>query len=77
MEEVLAMSKRDIERLKVLFLVSEKKLSRVAAAKRIQVTDRHFRRILKEYIEQGEKGIISKKKVKEIELYQKTLKKRY
>ena len=62
MEEVLAMSKKDIERLKVLLLVTEKKLSQITAAKRLNICDRHFRRILKEYIKQGEKGIISKKK---------------
>ena len=64
MEEVVAMSKNDIERLKVLLLVSEKKLSRVTAAKRLKISDRHFRRVLKEYSEQGEKGISDLKVIK-------------
>ncbi len=58
------MSVKEIERIKVLAQVVDKKISQALAAKKLRISERQFRRILKIFKLQGEKGIISKKRAK-------------
>jgi len=62
MEGTFTMSIKELERVKVLAQVIDKKISQTTAAKKIKVSDRQFRRILKEYKINGEKSVISKKR---------------
>ena len=61
MEGTLTMSTKEIERVKVLSAVTDKRISQATAAKKLKICDRQLRRILKEYKKKGEKSIISKK----------------
>lgn len=53
-------SKKDQEKLNVILLVINKKLTQKEAALELEITERHFRRILKKYKEEGEKSLIHK-----------------
>jgi len=64
MEGTLNMSIKELERVKILAQVMDKKLSQITAAKKLKVCDRQLRRILKEYKINGEKSVISKKRGK-------------
>jgi len=64
MEETFTMSIKELERIKVLAQVIDKKISQVTAAKKLKICDRQFRRIFKEYRNKGEKSVISKKRGK-------------
>jgi transposase len=53
------MSKEEINRCQVLRMADERKITQKTGARRIGITDRHFRRLLRRYREEGAKGIIS------------------
>jgi predicted DNA-binding protein (UPF0251 family) len=53
------MSIEEINRCQVLRIADERKITQKTGARRIGVTDRHFRRLLRCYREEGAKGIIS------------------
>ena len=61
MSGVICMLKKDLEKIKVMELLQKKQLTQVAAAKRLNLTDRQVRRIFKRYQALGDKGVISKK----------------
>ena len=56
--ERITLSQRERERLKVLHEVDQKHLTQVAAAKRLQVTDRHVRRMLLGLRERGDGALV-------------------
>jgi hypothetical protein len=62
MEEILEMTKKELERIKVLSQVREKKITQVTAAKILKISDRQVRYLLAEIKIYGDKGIISKKR---------------
>ena len=64
MKEVLEMSEVEISRVKTLHLVIEKKISQIIAAKRLNLSARQVRSLLKRLKEEGDKGLISKKRGK-------------
>jgi len=59
--EVFSMSQKERERLHILKKVKEGSLTQLKAAQILNITDRHVRNLLKA-LEQGDKGIISKKR---------------
>ncbi len=55
----LTMSIKEINRCEILKMANEKQVTQREGAKRIGVTERHFRRLLHNYRESGPEGIIS------------------
>ena len=64
MDELLTMSKKELTRLEVMQKLEEKRMIQSEAAEVLDVSERHIRRLLKTYREQGEKGLISKRRGK-------------
>ena len=58
-DRTLTMSIKEIKRCEILKMAEEKQITQREGAKRIGVTERHFRRLLHNYREQGAEGIIS------------------
>ncbi len=56
--ERITLSQRERDRLKVLHEVDQKHLTQVAAAKRLQVTDRHVRRMLLGLRQRGDGALV-------------------
>ncbi len=61
MNGVITMTKKNLETLKVMTLLSEKKLTQVEAGKRLRLTDRQIRNIFKRYKELKDKVLSLKK----------------
>ena len=61
MTGVITMTRKNLETLKVMSLLQEKKLTQIEAGKRLRLTDRQIRNIFKRYKELGNQGVISKK----------------
>lgn len=57
-EDRITMSTREMERLKIVHKVMEKRLTQVKAAELMGVTDRQVRRMLQRVRERGERGIV-------------------
>jgi transposase len=64
MEETIAMTKKELERIKILSQVMDGKISQVLAAKKLGLSDRQIRRLLLRLKTNGDKSIISKKRGK-------------
>ena len=64
MEETFLMTKKEIERLKVLTQVIDCKLSQVIAAKKLGLSERQVRRLVIKIKLQGDRSMISKKRGK-------------
>lgn len=62
MERVLAMSGKERERLKVVEAVREKRLKQEAAAKRLGVSVRQVKRLVRAHRESGAAGLVSKRR---------------
>ncbi len=58
-KRTLTLSIKEIKRCEILKMSDEKQITQCEGAKRIGVTERHFRRLLHNYREQGAEGIIS------------------
>ena len=58
-DRTLTMSIKEVKRCEILKMADEKQITQCEGAKRIGVTERHFRRLLHNYREQGAEGIIS------------------
>jgi transposase len=56
----LTMSIKEIKRCEILKMAEEKQITQREGGKRIGVTERHFRRLLHNYREQGIEGVISR-----------------
>ena len=59
-DRTLTMSTKEVTRSQILRMADEKQITQNDGARRIGVTERHFRRLLHNYREQGAKGIISR-----------------
>lgn len=64
MEEILEMTKKELERAKVLSQVREKKITQMTAAKILRISDRQVRNLLAGIKLHGDKAVISKKRGK-------------
>ena len=64
MDELLTMSKTELTRLEIMKRLEEKRLKQKEAAEVLGITERHIRRLLRAYREQGERGLISKRRGK-------------
>lgn len=58
MQELLTMSRKEIDRAGVIQRVAAKELSQVEGARMIGITDRHIRRILAEFKKHGPAGLV-------------------
>jgi len=56
----IEMSEEEINRSEILRMANEKRITQKTGARRISVTERHFRRLLQRYRAQGPGGIISR-----------------
>ena len=56
---IINMSKEEIKRSEILRMAEEKRITQKEGAKRIRISERHFRRLLKRYRAKGAEGIIS------------------
>jgi len=59
---MLTMSTDELERLSVIQKIIDKNLTQVLAAKQLDLTDRHVRRLVKSYKLHGAEGIVSKQR---------------
>ena len=59
-DRTLTMSIKEVKRCEILKMADEKQITQSEGAKRIGVTERHFRRLLCSYRENGPEGIISR-----------------
>lgn len=64
MEETVEMSRKELERIKILSQVREGKMTQVLAAKLLNISDRQVRKLLKRIKVDGDTCIISKKRGK-------------
>jgi transposase len=55
----ITMSKEEIHRSEILRMADERQITQKTGARRIGITERHFRRLLQQYREGGPEGIIS------------------
>jgi predicted DNA-binding protein (UPF0251 family) len=58
-DKALTMSIKEVKRCEILKMADEKQITQSEGAKRIEVTERHFRRMLHNFRENGEEGMIS------------------
>lgn len=61
MEERISMSTKDLKRVEVSTAVKERRITRTVAAGILGISPRQFRRVLRRFLEEGPKGVISKK----------------
>lgn len=57
-KEIIAMSKKEIDRLRILHRVTDRQLTQVYGAKLLGITDRQVRNLLYKIREEGDKGIV-------------------
>lgn len=62
MEETVGMTQKEIERIKVLAQVREGHLTQISAAKRLGISERQIRKLLRRVESIGDRAIISKKR---------------
>ncbi len=62
MREVFTMSRREIERARVLTLVDEGSMSQINAAEILEISDRQVRNLLKAFRRDGLSGIVSRRR---------------
>ncbi len=56
------MKEKDMERNNLLLKDKEKRIKQVKSAELLGISDRHFRRLLKAYKEDGAQALVSKKR---------------
>lgn len=59
MTRTLTMTEKEIERIKIMEKAEEKRMTQKAGAERLEISERHFRRILNRYRKEGDAGVIS------------------
>lgn len=65
MGELLTMSKKELTRLELMQRLEQGRMKQEEAAESLGISTRHIRRLLRSYREQGEKGLISKRRGRE------------
>jgi len=79
LENLFVMSQKELSVYDFIIKVKEKRVSQVKAAELLNISDRHFRRLLKAYLKYGPSSLISKKRGKPSnnrlskKLYEKTI----
>jgi hypothetical protein len=79
LEKLFNMSQKEFSTYDLIIKVKEKRINQMKASELLGISERHFRRLLKAYKEQGPSGLSSKKRGKPSnnrlseELYQKTV----
>lgn len=61
----ITMTQKEVNRCEILRMADERKITQKAGAGKIDVTERHFRRLLNRYRRQGAEGIISRHRGKQ------------
>jgi transposase len=61
-KKLLTMSKKELTRLEVMKRIDEKRLRQREAGEILGVSERHIRRLLRAYRQEGEQGLISKRR---------------
>ena len=64
MSEHVTMSDKELTRLKVMQQLEEKRIKQREAAKKLKISERHVRRILRSYRQSGAVGLVSKRRGK-------------
>ena len=59
-KDIIIMSVKEIEKLKVITDVTEKRISQKIASKRLNLSSRQIRRLIKRFKTQGAKGLTNK-----------------
>lgn len=54
------MTEKELDRSKVIHMANEKRLTQREGAKQLNISERHFRRLLQRYREQGDGGLVSR-----------------
>jgi len=62
--ELLTMSAKEVNRLEVIQRVGEKRLKQKAAAELLGISERQVKRLLRRYLQQGARGLVSKRRGK-------------
>jgi DNA-binding Lrp family transcriptional regulator len=61
MGERISMSSKDLERLEILKAIQEKRIKQIDGAQKLNISTRQVRRLMNRLIEEGPKGIISRR----------------
>ena len=64
MDKLLTMSTKELTRLEVMKRLEEKRVKQKEAAETLGISERHIRRLLRAYRQDGERGLISKRRGK-------------
>ena len=64
MEKVFFMTQKELSIYDLILKVEEKRISQMKASELLNISERHFRRLLKAYREEGPSGLMSKKRGK-------------
>ena len=64
MEKLIVMTKKELEKYALIDKVIQRRVSQVNTAEMLGISDRHFRRLLKAYREEGASGLLSKRRGK-------------
>ena len=59
MQRTITMTEKELERSKAIHMANEKRLTQNKGAKRLKISERHFRRLLRRYREKGDAGLVS------------------
>ncbi len=59
MQRTITMTEKELDRSKVMQMVSEKRFTQREGAKRLRISERHFRRLLQQYRQHGDGVLIS------------------
>jgi predicted DNA-binding protein (UPF0251 family) len=62
MERTIQMTEKEIERIKVIQMAQEKRITQKEGSRRLGISERHFRRVLKGFQKKGNEGVISKRR---------------
>lgn len=55
------MSKEELERLKIIEQIKSKRITQIVGAEQLEISTRHLRRVMREYEQRGEEGLICKR----------------
>lgn len=55
------MSKAELERVKIIEQIKSKRISQIMGAEELGISTRHLRRVIGEYEQRGEEGLICKR----------------
>jgi transposase len=59
MPRILLMTDTEIKRVKIIAMVNDRHFTQREGAEKLRISERHFRRLLKQYRDEGDQGLIS------------------